>query len=306
MKAAEIAAALGGARRSGDWWRCRCPVHGSQGSTLALRDRNRGLFVYCHASCQRADIMAELRKRGLLGGAAGGDICVEPAGMTRQREAEARYQQRRIALARDMIAASFLAQDTVVERYLRARMPGIAEVPPVIRYIPTDDPYARHCSGSRRPVMVAAVEHTELGVVGAHRTWLALDGSAKANLDPVRISIGPIRGGAVRFSPAADTLMVAEGIETALSVVQATAMPAWAALSTSGLVALVLPPVVRTVIILADHDVSGAGERAARIAAQRWLTEGRRVKIAMPREIGCDFNDLLLGQTDAEVRDVAA
>ena len=38
MTAAEIAAALGGAHRSGAWWRCRCPVHGSRGATLALRD----------------------------------------------------------------------------------------------------------------------------------------------------------------------------------------------------------------------------------------------------------------------------
>ena len=31
MTAGEIAAA-------GAWWRCRCPVHGSRGATLALRD----------------------------------------------------------------------------------------------------------------------------------------------------------------------------------------------------------------------------------------------------------------------------
>jgi hypothetical protein len=40
MTAAEIAATLGGACRSGAWWRCRCPVHGSRGATLALRDAN--------------------------------------------------------------------------------------------------------------------------------------------------------------------------------------------------------------------------------------------------------------------------
>ncbi len=42
MTAAEIAAALGGGHRSGAWWRCRCPVHGSRGPTLALRDHERG------------------------------------------------------------------------------------------------------------------------------------------------------------------------------------------------------------------------------------------------------------------------
>ena len=41
MTAAEIAQALGSARRLGLWWRCVCPVHGSRigrSLTLALRD----------------------------------------------------------------------------------------------------------------------------------------------------------------------------------------------------------------------------------------------------------------------------
>ena len=98
--------------------------------------------------------------------------------------------------------------------------------------------------------------------------------------------------------------MVAEGIETALSAMTATAMPAWAALSASGMKALILPSIVRTVIILADHDLSGAGEHAARTAAARWLAEGRRVRIAMPPVPGTDFNDVLIDPP--ELRDVAA
>ena len=48
MTAAEIAAALGGARRAGQWWRCVCPVHGSRTGrslTLALRDNARCLAL---------------------------------------------------------------------------------------------------------------------------------------------------------------------------------------------------------------------------------------------------------------------
>ncbi len=62
------------------------------------------------------------------------------------------------------------------------------------------------------------------------------------------------------------------------------------------MVALALPPGVRAVIILADHDASGAGERAAYAAADRWLAEGRRVRIALPREPSADFNDVLQGR----------
>jgi hypothetical protein len=87
--------------------------------------------------------------------------------------------------------------------------------------------------------------------------------------------------------------MVGEGIETSLAAMQARSLPAWAALSTSGLMTLDLPPDVRDVIVLADGDA--AGDAAARGAALRWKREGRRVRIARPPH-GLDFNDMLLGR----------
>jgi putative DNA primase/helicase len=62
---------------------------------------------------------------------------------------------------------------------------------------------------------------------------------------------------------------------------------------------------VRHVIILADNDPNGAGERAARKAAARWLAEGRRVRIAMPPEPGSDMADVLAGRAYARVTEAA-
>ena len=42
-------------------------------------------------------------------------------------------------------------------------------------------------------------------------------------------------GGAVRLAPAAETLVLAEGVETGLAVQQATGLPTWATLGTSNL-----------------------------------------------------------------------
>ena len=56
--AEKIAVSLGSARRSGAWWRCRCPVHDSRGPTLALRDGERGLLVKCFAGCEARDVFA--------------------------------------------------------------------------------------------------------------------------------------------------------------------------------------------------------------------------------------------------------
>ena len=97
---------------------------------------------------------------------------------------------------------------------------------------------------------------------------------------------------------------LAEGIETTLAAMIATGLPGWAALSTSGMTALAPPPIARTVIIVADHDTSGAGERPACAAAARWLSEGRRVRIAMPPIPGTDMADVLAGRAYAAIGDV--
>jgi hypothetical protein len=92
MTAAErIAKALGGAYRSGIWWRSQCPVHGSRSGTLALLDGEGGLVVHCHAGCNHQDILAELRRRGLLNndGGSPGAYRRDHDKMERRREAEA-------------------------------------------------------------------------------------------------------------------------------------------------------------------------------------------------------------------------
>jgi hypothetical protein len=284
-------------------------VHGGYRASLALRDGDRGLVIHCHAGCAQSDILVELRRLGLLHGNALDTDPIDPAEVSRRRETEVRKRQRRIALARDIASAALPTLGTPVERYLRARIPGLAELPPTIGYLPMGDAYSRHNSGTCRPVMVAPVEHVEHGIMAAHRTWLAIDGSVKASLDPVRIMTGPVKGGAVRLASAGETLMVGEGVETCLAAMTATGMPAWAALSTSGLTALVLPPVVLNVLILADHDLGGAGQRAAYAAAQRWIAQGRRIRIVTPPVPGTDMADVLAscGSTRmTEENDVAA
>ena len=99
-------------------------------------------------------------------------------------------------------------------------------------------------------------------------------------------------------------MAVSEGIEDGLSILAATGLPVWAALSAGGIKSLILPPLplAATVIIAADHDPTGIG--AARDAAERWMHEGRTVRIAVPDTPGADFNDLALAPSVR--REVAA
>lgn len=304
MSAAEIAVALGGAHRSGAWWRCRCPVHRSRGATLALRDGERGLIAVCHAGCDRREIIAALRRLGLIGTAAHDVACrPDPASKQRRAEADAADQRRRIDLARDMFESALPARGTVVEPYLRSR--GITiPIPPSIRFVGMHTAYGWHVPlGDRRPIMIGAVVHLERGFVGVTRTFLSIDGSARATLDPPRLFTGPVAGGAVRLGELRPgvPLVIAEGIESALAASELAGWPAWAALSAGGIERLILPPKARDIVVAVDRDRTGTGEAAARRAAQRWLAEGRRVRLVIPDRIGADPNDLL-----REVRDVAA
>jgi putative DNA primase/helicase len=297
--AVEIATALGGARHSRGWWRCRCPAHGSRGPTLALRDGERGLIVKCFAGCDAHDLLAELRRRGLIGCERDHD---RPTRATIRGGDPADDTARRIALARRIWEGAWDARGSPVMAYFTRRCITIP-VPPVLRWAPA----LRRPDGSNGPALVARVDDVDGELIGVHRTWLDRDPAGQWHRRD-RASFGPIAGGAVRLAPTADTLLIGEGLETCLSGMQASELPAWAALSAGGIEGLILPPppLAATVVILADNDANGRGERAARTAAQRWLAEGRRVQIAMPPEPGTDFNDVLLGRAYREARDVAA
>ena len=279
MSAADIAHALGEARREGRGWRCRCPLH--QGRSLTLRDGDGGrVLVTCWGGCDRLDVIAELRRRGLLDGRA---IRHGARAARRSNKDDGARTPRALGIWREARQAG----GTVAEQYLISRGLHLPP-PPTLRF----HPGLKHPSGDIWPVMVAlvtcGVDDTPLAI---HRTFLTRDGRGKAPIDPQKMMLGPCRGGAVRLGPNSECIMIAEGIETALSAMQATGQTAWAALSTSGLRTLVLPGDVREVIVLADGD--DPGEAAARDCAWRWKREGRRVRIARPPQ-GMDFNDMLV------------
>jgi putative DNA primase/helicase len=188
-----------------------------------------------------------------------------------------------------------------VVAYLAAR--GIVlTLPRSLRYAPL----LRRLDGSRGPAMVARIDNIDGQLIGVHRTWLHRD-QIEVWRRRDRAMRGSVAGGAVRLAPPAETLLVGEGLETLLAGMVATGLPGWAALSAIGIERLILPRAVRHVIILADNDANARGERAAQTAAVRWLTEGRRVQIALPANLGTDFNDVLLGRTPiAEARGVTA
>ena len=265
----------------------QCPAHEDKTPSLSVRDTEGGrVLVHCHAGCSQSEVIADLIDRGLW-----------PASTRQGRQPAvarimptAHYEDADDKKLRDYALRLWLAtrppENSPVETYLTSR--GLcASIPPSLKYHPS----LIHRSGGKWPAMVGLVTRgNDERAVGVHRTFLRLDGQGKAPLDQQKMMLGRCSGGAVRLAKPTSPLLIAEGIETALSAMQTTGFAAWAALSTSGIIALDLPPDYRDIIILADGDLPGA--RAAKQAATRWLREGRRVRIAQA-PAGLDFNDLL-------------
>ena len=275
----------------------RCPAHEDSTPSLAISVTSDGrLLVYCHAGCSQVVVIAKLRDRGLWPPEIPNNRPIRTRfANARVAEADAHASRMRIARALQVWCEALPSAETLVEVYLHSR--AITIKPPAsLRF----HAQLRHRSGATWPVMIGIVTSGAGNrPIGVHRTWLARDGRGKAPIEPNKMMLGPCRGGAVRLAPASSPLMIGEGIETCLAAMQATGHPTWAALSTSGMRALVLPDAVREVIVLADGDPPG--EQAAAAAAQRWAREGRRVRIARAPH-GKDFNDLLIATCFDETR----
>jgi hypothetical protein len=293
MTAAEIARRLGGAVRHGRGWLARCPVpghgqgRGDRNPSMSLADGEGGrLLVRCFAGCDPRDILAELRNRGLIESRPDPDWRpplppVRDPLPTTDADAKRAFALRIWDTARP-------AGGTLAEAYLRSR--GITlPPPPSLRFAPE---MLHSPTATRWPAMVARVEDVAGRFLGVHRTYLAPGGRGKAPVEPQKMMLGATAGGAVRLGEAANGLLIAEGIESALSAMQASGRPAWAALSTSGLRRLELPEHVREVVIVPDGDPPGWD--AATAAARRWDAEGWAVRIAALPD-GRDINDLLRG-----------
>ncbi len=90
-------------------------------------------------------------------------------------------------------------------------------------------------------------------VIAIQRTFLRVDGRGKANVSQPKLTLGPMRDGAVRLGPAGPALGIAEGVETGLSAVQLFDVPVWCSLSASRLDRLWLPPESLEIHIFGDN-----------------------------------------------------
>ncbi|MCO5078956.1 MULTISPECIES: toprim domain-containing protein [unclassified Chelatococcus] len=181
-----------------------------------------------------------------------------------------------------------------VDRYLRARGIALEEFPSCLRSV--TEMFHSSDAGTLYPGMVAVVSAAVDGKNGTlHRTYLTLDGR-KAPVEPPRkLMPGQApHGGAVRLAEFTDTLGIAEGIETALSASILFNMPVWSALDAGKLAGWQPPEEAKRIVIFGDNDLKYAGQNMAFSLARRLADSGRDVSVEIPRDIGTDWNDVLM------------
>lgn len=242
---------------------------------------------------------------------------------TLPRDTDAKLEQHKkdkIRCARKLYNQSIPIQGTLAEKYLReargisGSLPSDFRFKAGIRHLDTLKP---------TPALIAPYRDKNNDIVGLVRVFLSPDGgkyketfvdaTGKEIKATKKANIGLSSSGSVvvQRGKMTDSVWIAEGVETALSV--SSAIPnqtVVASLSVHQLKNVPVDPIVQKVIICADNDPESSKTKQSIIdAVERHLSEGRRVFIATPSEIPlgmkkCDFNDLIKQGGVTEVQKV--
>lgn len=224
------------------------------------------VFVYSFSGDDVLALKREWREQGLL--PRGGQI--DPV-KSAKAKLEAQKREEVNAAERQQTALRLWgrrreARGTVVETYLRSRGIDVDPLPPQIGYLPPSPPKHPY------PAMVVPFgvpDEPEAGlycmlresVKGLHITYLKPDGSGKAPVDPPRRMLGGVKGFPLALVPPNDNsgMLIAEGIETALSGHLATGLGCWAAGSASFMpfLASAVPSWIEAVTVAAEADFAG-------------------------------------------------
>lgn len=284
MNAKELAQALGG-RRCGSSWMARCPAHDDKNPSLAIRDGETNVLLTCFAGCDRRDIVAELRRRGLMD-----DSDRREVRPRREPGPEPEHEPDPAAL-KIWHEAKAVTPDSAVWKYLRHERGMTLEIPVTIRA-----GTILHVDRIALPCMVTAVQRPDGKLVSVQTTALTLHGK-KAAVSMPRRTTGALGAGAVRLGAAAEIMGLAEGVETALSAMQLAGITTWASLGAQRMHRVNIPDLCRELHIFVDADE--AGMAAAERTAYAHRQTGRRVHIRIPPD-GCkDWNDAIMRRVAA-------
>jgi hypothetical protein len=265
-----------------------CPSCGPEKRNVSSQRRRvlriwRSEELFASYKCARCELRGYARGHGTgPRGRVGASVKAGPTGtpaFPRPEVPEQREKARWLWERRQPLTGS------IGERYLREARGYGGSLPRTIGFLPA--------KGGRPPCMISVVgtpNEAEPGVVevdevaAVHLTKLAGDGRGKAGTDADKIMIGSPRGVPIAVAAVNDGLglIIAEGIEDALSAAEATGLGAWAAGSAPFLpyLATAVPDYVESVTCIVDDDK--AGRRKSSELAERLEDRGFEVRLFYP------------------------
>jgi hypothetical protein len=176
---------------------------------------------------------------------------------------------------------------SLAERYLREKRRIDCLLPATLGFLPAHGDYPPSmiaAYGLAREVEPGIIAIADDAVAGVHVTRLAVDGSDRERGDQAKIMIGHSTGSPIVLASPNDLLglAVAEGIENALTMQEATGLGAWAAGCASRLPALAdaIPDFIDCVTVVVDDDADGRRHSAA--LAARIRARGIEVRLVIP------------------------
>lgn len=238
-----------------------CPACGPSRRDLRNRKRHvlriwRQELDFCSYNCARCGI------RGGIGNGHRSGTAASRANVPAEHIDDHLRTIRQAAKARHLWRGRKPATGSPVEHYLRRARGYAGPIPQTIGYLPP-------IKANHHAAMIAAFGHVtepEPGTIaidpetitGIHLTLLRPDGLDKADTAPSKLTVGPSVGLPIVISPMNDLLglIICEGVETGLSLCEATGCGVWAAGPAGRMPALasVVPAYVDTVTIAGEQD----------------------------------------------------
>ena len=290
---------------NGDGYLTYCPAHDDKESpslSVIDSDQSGGVTVCCHAQCDWRNIKDILHERGLIKGYTPHNnkktsVLKIPA-TSKNKEQNKDCFPWSAAKYTDAPNSDLVGYFKAREIFFNKDFP----VPPAIRWGSYKDKQGNNVT----QIVAAATRIGDKSVVTVQRLFIEKDSGVAKKIGAKMLGSCKSKGVWFFRKQAMTDLVVGEGIETVLSIMQASGFNGVSALSTAGLKAIVLPEGgLRNIWIAVDSDVSFAGQAAAIKLAERLEKERPElnVKLCSPcsdcftdNPVGLDFNDLNAGE----------
>ena len=175
--------------------------------------------------------------------------------------------------------------------YLRRRAVMSGAVACNLRLHPAAPLSVYRADGRTRPALIARISDEDDRLTAIEVTYLETHGLLAHGPRLARKTVGQVPpGAAIRLSPAAEGMLVGEGVVTTLSAMDRFGLPGWALMAANNLAAWRPPACVRRVLIAADRGQ--VGEAAAARLRRRLVREGLDVCVSWPEPPFGDWNEV--------------